>query len=169
MARPRAEAPEATAPDRQVLRWRRNRRDLLLISLPLLVGVLVAAGYSWFTSTTNQATNRDLAALVLRTFAHGIDYGDPLPVGVERPIQWSDLLLTVNDQFRLTKLIGARTLLVDAWGTPLGVRRGSDWLEVRCAGADRIMGSADDEVAVRPLTPAAPATPGAANANAPVD
>lgn len=150
--------PEAALNDTHVRRRRQRWRDLLLVSVPALFGVLILLGYRWYDHFIKQSTNRELVALVLRTFADGTGLSMPLPVGVDRTISRVDLFLTVNDEIQLKRLLGPDVAVADPWGASLRARRGVDWLEVRSAGADGMMETDDDLFGIRPDTPRDAAT-----------
>lgn len=121
--------------------------------MPLLSGVLIIGGYRWYDHHFKAVANRDLVALVLRTFSDGIGLSEPLPVQVDRTISRADLLLLENDVLQLSRLLNNAPNVLDPWGAPLRARRGEDWLEIRSAGPDGEMDTPDDTSAVRPYPP----------------
>ena len=53
--------------------------DVLYVLAPLVLLVVVWSGVVWYSCADRVSANRELVFSVLRNFAAGIDYGDPLP------------------------------------------------------------------------------------------
>ncbi len=125
------------------------------MAAPLLVGLLIVQGYAWYPYFTMRSANEDLVGSILKNYALGINYGEPMPVGVDHVIVSADVLLTTNEAQRLKQLRSYalsddQSRICDVFGTPLRARRGTDWLEVRSAGVDHRMDTEDDYALARP-------------------
>lgn len=154
--------PEAELVAGQERRRRGRLLDVLYVVAPVVLLAVVWAGVTWYSRSDRIAANNELVFSIMRSFAAGVDFGEPLAVGTDRLVLRTDLVMTVNEELRLERVSEQRLIdqgnILDVWGGPLRVRRGMDWLEIRSAGIDQLMGTGDDQVATRPVAAVVPST-----------
>ncbi len=111
-----------------------------------LVGERILEGYADASTTVRQ--DLTLVSHVLENFALLVKGDDPLPLGANEEIA-AALRGRNRIQFRFvpdtSPLFNARGQIVDRWGAPLYFHAIShDRVEIRSAGPDKIMWTADD-------------------------